>query len=279
MSRKEDGSKGHTTRGASQTVNRALGLLKLTAAAPSDGVRLAEIAEEAGLDRATAHRLLASLAQFGFVEQDSETKRYRLGLEFFAMAAAASNRFDVTEVTRGVLRELSDKTGNTSFFCLRAATDLVCIDVETGASPIRTLPLDVGSKRPIGHGSAGLAALASLPDGEAATILERLGAGLAQSSGLTLDQYLEELAKVKTSGYAVLPEDSEQLVLGIAVALINRRGRPQGTLSVTGLARLLPLVEQEEIAKELLAQARHVEDAMWRLPDDKRHRKTWRAGE
>lgn len=273
----EKGTEAREPRGTSQTANRALVLLKLVAAAPGDGLRLADIASEAGFDRATAHRLLASLMQHAFIEQDPDSKRYRLGLEFFTLAAAASNRFDVTEVARAALRRLSERTGDTSFFCLRSGSDLVCIDVETGTHPIKTLPLDVGSKRPIGLGSVGLAALATLPESESELTLQRSGEKLAHHSGMSLKAYKAELARARSAGYAILPEDDHQLMLGVAVALINRRGRPQGTLSVTGLAELSTPARLAEIAKHLTAEARSVEDSMWRLPEERRHRRRWKG--
>jgi DNA-binding IclR family transcriptional regulator len=264
-------------RGSSQTADRALSLLKIVAVASGDGMRLSDIASQANFDRATTHRLLASLMRHGLVEQDLDSKRYRLGLELFALAAAASNRYDVTEVARAALHRLSKLTGDTSFFCLRSGNDLFCIDVETGSYPIKTLPLDIGSKRPLGLGSAGVAALAHMPESEIAAVLARHGNRLAAAAGVSVEAFEALIARARMLGYAVIAEDPQRLMIGVAVALINRRGRPQGTLSVTGLSDRMAAERESEIAALLVAEARAVEDAMWHRPDDTRHMRRWRT--
>jgi len=240
-------------------------------------MRLSDIASQANFDRATAHRLLASLMRHGLVEQDPDSKRYRLGLELFTLAAAASNRYDVTEVARAALHRLSNLTGDTSFFCMRSGNDLFCIDVETGSYPIKTLPLDIGSRRPLGSGSAGVAALAHMPAPEITALLARHGNRLAAAAGVSVEALEALIARARTLGYAVIAEDPQQLVTGVAVALINRRGRPEGTLSVTGLSDRMTAKREDEIAALLVAEARAVDDAMWHRPDDSRHIKRWRS--
>ena len=98
----------------SQTVDRALALVQLVAAQSGHGARLSELAVASGLDRATTYRLLVSLTNRGFLDQDSATKRYRLGLEFFALAATASNQIDLGAVARSVLQVLAAESGDTA---------------------------------------------------------------------------------------------------------------------------------------------------------------------
>ena len=50
---------------------------------------MTQIARSVGLTQATTHRLLQSLMAEGMVEQDERTKLYRLGIDFFALAASA----------------------------------------------------------------------------------------------------------------------------------------------------------------------------------------------
>lgn len=258
-------------RAGSQTVDRALGLLRALAAAPGEGLRLSDLADGAGLDRATAHRLLASLARQGFAEQDAASKRYRLGLEFFTLAAAASNRYDIAEVARAALERIAAETGDTATFCLRAGPDLVCVDVETGRFPIQALPLDIGSRRPLTTGAAGIAILATLPDSEIESVIGAR-AGRARIDRAAL---VDGIAAARREGWAAGPEEAEGRVAGIAVALINRRGRPQGTIGVTGLAERLSGGAAPAIAGLLEREARGIEEAMLRMREDNRHRASW----
>ncbi len=265
------------TTGA-QAVDRALGLLRMVAAAPGEGLRLADLAEASGLDRATVHRLLSSLTGNALVDQDAVSKRYTLGLEFFSLAAAASNRHDVTEFARASLRSLSAHTGDTSTLCLRSGANLVCVDVETGSFPIRTLPMDIGSRRPLGAGASGIAMLAALPDFEVELVLDRVAGRLAEVPGQDRAQVLAAVAACRAQGYALLADEPMGRIVGLAVTLSNRRGRPEGTLSINGIPERFAPERLPMLIAALEAEIGSISQAMRGLPDDARHRSRWAGG-
>jgi DNA-binding IclR family transcriptional regulator len=76
-----------------QSVERALALLELLAAAEPGGLALGELAGRAGLKGPTAHHLLATLAALGYARQVAETRRYGLG----PRALALGRRRDLAE--------------------------------------------------------------------------------------------------------------------------------------------------------------------------------------
>ncbi len=263
--------------GGTQAVDRALALLRLVAQAPGEGLRLSDLAEASGLDRATTHRLLSSLVGNELVDQDLVTKRYTLGLDFFTLAVAASNRYDVAEVARTALRTLSKQTGDTTTLCLRSGLNLVCTDVETGNFPIKALPMDIGSRRPLGAGASGIAMLAALPDFEIERTLQKAAKRLEEAPGQDIASIMAAVTQCRAQGYALAPEEPLGRILGMAVTLTNRRGRPQGTLSVNGIPDRFTKDRLPELLTALQAQANAINDAMWRMPDSNRHRTSWAA--
>lgn len=262
----------------SQTVEKAMGLLKLIAAAPPDGLRLMDLAEQSGLDRATAYRLVSSLANFNFVDQDTLSKRYTLGLEFFALAAAASNRHDLSRSAREALERLAEATGDTATYCLRSGLDLICMDVETGDFPIRTLPMDIGTRKPVGAGATGIALLAALPDFEVEQLLERLGERLSKAPGQEPDRILEQVALCREQGHALGPDEPQGRIMGLSLAIVSRSGRPIGALTLNGIPERFSPDRVAELAELLHAEAQRLADRLNRLPDSERHRTRW-AGE
>ena len=262
------------TAGA-QSVDRALGLLRHVAAAPEDGLRLADIAESSGLDRATVHRLLSSLIGNGLVDQDAISKRYMLGLEFFALAAAASNRLDVSDVARASLRTLSEQTGDTATLCLRSGANLFCMDVQMGSFPIKALPMDIGSRRPLGAGASGIAMLAALPDFEVEQVLAKVASRLAQAPGQDTARVKKAVAECRDLGYALGPDEPTGRIIGLAMTLNNRRGRPEATLSINGLPERFEAARIPGLLDALRQQIKSISVAMQRMPDAARHRSRW----
>ncbi len=262
----------------SQTVDKAMSLLKLIASAPAEGLRLMDLAEQSGLDRATAYRLVSSLSNHNFVDQDTLSKRYTLGLEFFALASAASNRHDLSQRAREALERLAEATGDTATYCLRSGLDLICLDVETGDFPIRTLPMDIGSRKPVGAGATGIALLAALPDFEVDQVLERSAARLSKTPGQTPEAIREQVRLARALGYALAPDEPQGRIMGLALALTARNDRPIGALSLNGIPERFAPDRVPGLAALLREEADRLADRLNRLPDSERHRTRW-AGE
>jgi DNA-binding IclR family transcriptional regulator len=65
------------------------------------------------LAKSTVHRLASTLTSAGFLEQNAQTGKYRLGVALFELGALVRRRMDVANEARPKLRELLDRTGET----------------------------------------------------------------------------------------------------------------------------------------------------------------------
>jgi DNA-binding IclR family transcriptional regulator len=135
------------------------------------GERVTQLAQHIGLSQPTTHRLLRSLMDEGMVEQDARSKRYRLSLDFFALAARAGNSGNLRELVRPSLLRLSASLGDSLFLLARSGFDAVCLDRSEGPFPIRTFTGDIGGRVALGVGQGSLAILAFLPEEERDTVI------------------------------------------------------------------------------------------------------------
>ncbi|MDJ0686182.1 MAG: IclR family transcriptional regulator [Alphaproteobacteria bacterium] len=258
----------------SQTVDRAITLLKQIASAPPDGLRLMDLAELTGLDRSTTYRLISTLVQHNFVEQDLSSKRYALGLEFFALASAASNRYDLSEKAREVLTTLVDGTSDTACYCLRSGNALTCIEVVTGSHQLPALAMDIGSHRPVWAGATGVALLAAMLDDEIAFILDGVDESTPGFDRKTVEAQIVECRNV---GYALALDDRQGLVYGLALALVARNGRPIGTLTINGEKHRFAKDRIAGLAALLREQGQRLDRSLRQLPEAERKRNMWRG--
>lgn len=248
-------------RSGSQSVERAIRLLQIIAVNGSHGLALADLAAQAELDRGTARRLLLALMRAGFVSQEEGSRRYQLGLQFFSLAAAAANRFDLHDARRATLSRLSRATGAAAIWLVRDGDDIVCVDgVHTSG---QTVALDIGVRRPLGADSYGIALLALLPEADCALILARNAPRLAHvgaEAGRLLD---ERIARARRDGYAI-NYDMPWSGCSLAVAVRDSGGRVE---SVLGLSA--PAFQPAAIANLVAivaGQIRTLQDAASRLP-------------
>ena len=147
----------------SQSVYRAVGVLRGVARHNVTGVTASTLASEQGLTLATAHRLLKVLTGEGLLTFDPYSKKYHLGLELYTLGIAARD-FGLRDLLAGPMERLRDLSRETVFLLVRSGFDALCLERLDGDFPIRTLTLGIGSRRPLGIGAAGLALLAAESD-------------------------------------------------------------------------------------------------------------------
>jgi DNA-binding IclR family transcriptional regulator len=230
-----------TSEIATGAVPRLFALLRVLADAPPEGSRVTQLARSVGLTQATVHRLLQSLMAEGAVEQDPRSKLYRLGIDFFALAARAGNPGDLRTLCRPALLRLCGSLGDTIFLLVRSGFDAVCLDRSEGPFPIRSFSGDIGGRIALGVGQGAMAILAFLPEAEREEVI-RFNLSRVREYGVFDEVYLRtEIEQVRNSGYAGRNTGLLEGMAGVAVPILDREGRAVAALSVGTISdRLSP---------------------------------------
>jgi DNA-binding IclR family transcriptional regulator len=244
---------------ATSSVQKACRILRAMSDARTS--RLTDIASAAGLDKATALRLLDMLARDGFVARDAETKQYSLGAELFVLGAAALARFDPRPAARPSLLRLADAFEDTAILSIPSGAESICVDVEAGRFPIRANYLEVGSRRPLGVGAGSLALLAWMGDREVEAVMPAIAARLGRYPRITTDLLLRHVAAARERGYAVLLDVVVERMGGIAAPIMGRDGRPVAALSVAALSDRI--TERERLLAVALKREAAACEAQW----------------
>ncbi|RRV05303.1 IclR family transcriptional regulator [Pseudomonas sp. v388] len=230
-------------------VSRLFAVLRCLGDCPEGGERVTQLAQRVGLSQPTTHRLLRSLVEEGMVEQDQLSKRYRLSIEFFALAAKAGNSGNLRDLVRPSLLRLSASLGDSLFLLARSGFDAICLDRSEGPYPIRTFTGDIGGRVALGVGQGSLAILAFLPEEERETVIRY---NLPRLKDFHLyDEVLlrSEIDNVRRQGYAARNTGALPGMAGLAVPILDRSGRAVAALSVATISdrlgpdRLLTVVE------------------------------------
>ena len=162
--------------GTSQSLERGLAILSsFNSDRPLIGV--SELSRELELSRSTAHRYIATLAQLGYLQQDPDSKRYRLGPKVLDLGFSAINSMDLREISAPHLRQLSDETGYTVNLAILDGIDVVYIERCRTAGPGQRdidLNLHVGARLPAYCTAMGKAILAFLPEDRLEEIIEQI---------------------------------------------------------------------------------------------------------
>jgi IclR family acetate operon transcriptional repressor len=211
----------------SSAVDKALDLVE--AVARSDRpLRLSELADELGLHRATAYRVLVDLVRRGWVLRAGD--HYLPGTAVLQLSRAAAAH-SLAALARPVLETLSERTGMMVNLQVLEADRSRVIDV------VRPRRLEMithlrDELLPV-HRFAGPMALVALLDERARAPYLRA----AEEAGHPLDGdqgLLADLDRVVRTGYAVERGRNEKLIASVSRAVASDDGRTVCALTVVG---------------------------------------------
>jgi DNA-binding IclR family transcriptional regulator len=239
-----------------RSVERAAAVVQVVADRGPAGARLVDVVAATGLQKTTAHRLLGTLVQLGWLEQDRATGAFHLGLALVALGTAASNRHGLLELANPHLVRLAELTADTVYLSVRIGSQALCVDRVTGAFPIRTLTLRAGDRRPLGTGAGSLALLAWLPDDEVERLVERTTGTGPLSDPAVLHQLIGE---ARAQGYALNPGMIVPGATGVGVPVRGDDGRPIAALSVAAIDSRLVEPRRAQVVRWLSREARELE--------------------
>jgi IclR family pca regulon transcriptional regulator len=219
----------------SQSLERGLAILSsFHSDRPLIGV--SELSRGLDLSRSTAHRYVATLAKLGYLQQDPESKRYRLGPKVLDLGFSALNSMDLREISAPHLRKLSDETQHTVNLAILDGTDVVyierCRTTQPGQREI-DLNLHVGARLPAYCTAMGKAILAFVPGDRLEEIIAATDFAPRGPNTLTDPKALrEELNKIRASGIAVNDEELAYGLRSIAAPIHSHSGEVVAALNL-----------------------------------------------
>lgn len=143
----------------SQTLARGLTALQMVADSPS-GLTVQQLADQIGIHRTIAYRLLTTLAEFRLVAK-GEDGRYRPAAGLAVLGASFDR--NVRQLSLPTLRALADELGTTVSLLIAEGDQQVAIAVIVPSHVAYQLSFHEGSRYPLNRGAAGIALLAGMP--------------------------------------------------------------------------------------------------------------------
>jgi DNA-binding IclR family transcriptional regulator len=259
--------RSRTGEGA-QSVRRALAVLRLVATGQDRGVRLTDVAQMSGLTAPTAHRLLQVLMDETAVEQDPDTRRYRMGHEITLLGLARPAGLAIRALAEPYLTALADELGDTVFLSVQHGADSVCIGRYLGSHAIQVLSIDIGARRPLGASVSGIALLSGLPKAEAAALTQTNSPRL-EVLGRSGKQVLAAVEAARRQGHVYVAQGVMAGTSALAVPIADARGAVVGAISVATLSARL---QRDRVRTVLAAMQAQVARLSRRLAEVERAR-------
>ena len=229
------------------SVIKAFSLLE-TIAGAADGLTLGELSKANKLHASTAHRLLQTLIEIGYVRQAARTRRYHLGARTFSLATPARWRADVEALALPFLRRLAEQVEEIVRLYVLDGGDIVTVGQAEPARASRVFS-SIGGRMPAYCTAGGKVLLAHLPP-EQADMIGRLTLVPQTANTITqLDDLRVELDRIRRRGFAVDDEEQEIGVRCVAAIVLAPGNAPSAAVSVSGPAGRISVHRMAELAQ------------------------------
>lgn len=225
------------------SVGNALEVLKMLKDMPS--LRVTEAAQALGVAQSTAHRLLTTLANHGFVTRDAKRRVYVAGPTLIELGLAALQRGGVREQARPIIESLRDHLNETVSIAILDGIEVLVIDAVQPNRLVQVGPRP-GHRSQAHWNASGKALLAELDDAELRKRYPNQKLSTATACSIaTRQSLLEEIERVRRLGFATQFEEIEAHAGAVGAVIRDLGGQPVAALAVTGLlARIVPHVDE-----------------------------------
>ena len=255
----------------SQSLERGLAILGSFTPARSV-LGIADIADDLGMSRSTAHRYVITLFALGYLEQDA-SRKYRLGLRVTDLGMSALNSTGLREHAHPYLEELRQRTSYTTNLALLDGSEILYVDrarsFRRGQSKI-DLDLHTGSRLPAYCTAMGKLLLANLPEEEQRELIASMTLTKRGPNTITSKQaLLDELKEIREESFAVNDEELAAELYSIAAPVRNEAREVIAAVNLAAHSSMISLSELvDALSPHLISTADRISARLGYRRDD-----------
>ena len=232
-----------------QSVDNALKILELFSGNIQE-LGVSDVGRSLGLGRSTAHRLLTTLENRRFVEQNPATGKYKLGMKIVNIGAGILGRLNIIKECHPCLEEVSNDTGESAHLALYNQGEITFVDKVPGRNPAIMASM-IGLQRPAYTTGTGKALLAFLPEPDLEKYVRTCQLNKFTTATIN-DRYelKKQLDQIREQGYSEDQQEMEEGLVCFAAPIRDRTGRVVAAMSVSGAASRMNM-RREELVKKI----------------------------
>lgn len=221
-----------------QSVERAMQILEILKGSPK-GMGVSEIANQLGVAKSTAHRLLMTLESGSYVSKVGKDSLYSLGLKFLEMNQVVIDNINVVEIARPHLENLSKETGEIVHLVMLDGNEILYIDKVENSSTIRIYS-QIGKRAALYCTGVGKAILSKYDEKQLDDYLNNNTFHKYTEYTLTTPEELKNtLKEVSANGFAYDNQEHELGIRCVAAEIFDSSRKANYGISITGpIARM-----------------------------------------
>jgi DNA-binding IclR family transcriptional regulator len=222
----------------SLTVKKGLRLLEALCAA-REPVGVTDLARQIDLNLSAVQRLLGTLVETGYAEQDPRSRKYRATLLMWEVGAKVLAENHMRRNIHPILRQAAHQTGFNAFFVLNNCPFITYFDKVEGHIGL-TYSAEIGSSLPMTQTAGGLAISAFLPPEDLEKLFSPAQRGTVNFQPVDRNRLMGRIAPVRERRYATSESGVRRGVNSIAAPVWRQDGYICGSITLTADESDLP---------------------------------------
>ena len=191
-----------------------------------------EMARLLGIPPSSVQRFVNVLKSKGFLSQDPQSRKYRLGTVFLKLAGFVKETLEIAKVAYPIMQRLSRETGETVHLNVIDGWDRVCIETIESTKPLMAR-MPVGHRSPLYSGASSKCLLAFSPREFIEEYLEKVKFEKISDNTITdKERFREELARIRSLGYAESFSERVRGLGALSAPVFDHTGRLVASLSL-----------------------------------------------
>ena len=241
--------------GSLSSIANALRVLDLL----GDGVelRVIDVAESLGVANATAHRVLTSLKDHGYLRQRPGSTRYVAGPAVMRLARRISFERTLRTIASPHLQGLCQSVKETINLQILIGADVLFLASAEDQHRLRVAQRG-GTRGPAHANAGGKVLLSLLDDNEVRRLTGNRLERLTSYTVTDIDQLLAELREVRRRGYGMNAGETDEGVRAVAVPVTDGNGDTLAALSLAAPEMRLPEARVPLVLRQLRETAQAI---------------------
>lgn len=239
------------------SVQRAMDILDLFNLRTQE-LGITDIARALDLPKSTIAGLIATLEHNNYLDQNTLTRKYRLGFKLAERAGVFLSQYDLRQAAIPILEELRDSTNESVNLAIRDGQSVIYIERMLGNNMLG-MRSEIG-KRELVHSTAlGKAMLAQLPLAEIKQFIASYEFIPVTPQTITDSAvFLKELGEVLVRGFSVDNQENELGGRCVAAPIFDYLGQPVAAISVSVPIQRFPKEKIPEFGMLVMQAARGI---------------------
>ena len=247
-----------------QAVERTLEVIKMLSNS-KDGVSITQLSQDVHLHKATISRILKTLKQGNFVEQNPDNSKYFLGTGFLEISLNYLENMDLRKTALPYMLALQEKTGETINLAILDNFEVIYIERIDSKQDLRH-SVSVGKRAPAYCTSLGRAILAH---SDMQYVKEKLFSTplkkLTDFTTVEPNKILEKLDEVNSKGYAIDDREHQNHIRCVGSPIFRSDGKVVGAISISGPEIRIGLNTIKQYSEYLISSAASISAELgWR---------------